>query len=77
VFRRTLHAISCVAIIACGSDPRVELGGEARALLDPSREATVAPEATIARLHIPPDAVIADVGAGPGFLFPFPALDLP
>ena len=43
------------------------LDGQGQAMLDPLREKILKPAELIARLHLPPDAVIADVGAGPGF----------
>src|SRR6478752_2236392 len=43
------------------------LDGQGRAMLDPLREKILQPEQLIARLHLRDDAVIADVGAGPGF----------
>jgi ubiquinone/menaquinone biosynthesis C-methylase UbiE len=39
-----------------------------RMMLDPLRNKALDPPALIARLALAPDAVIADVGAGPGFL---------
>ena len=44
------------------------LDGQGRAMLDPLREESLRPAELIARLHLRADAVVADVGAGPGFL---------
>jgi SAM-dependent methyltransferase len=46
------------------------LDGQGRAMLDPLREKILQPEQLIARLHVSENAVIADVGAGPGFFSP-------
>jgi trans-aconitate methyltransferase len=43
------------------------LDGQGQAMLDPLREKILKPAEIIARLHLPPNAVVADVGAGPGF----------
>ena len=43
------------------------LDGQGQAMLDPLREKILKPAEVIARLHVKPDAVLADVGAGPGF----------
>lgn len=43
------------------------LDGQGRAMLDPLREKILQPEQLIARLHLRDDAVLADIGAGPGF----------
>jgi SAM-dependent methyltransferase len=49
-----------------GTEPRLDSAG--RDLLDPAREKMMHPEAIIARLALPADARVADIGAGPGFL---------
>jgi ubiquinone/menaquinone biosynthesis C-methylase UbiE len=36
-------------------------------MLDPIRNEALHPEELIMRLQLPPDAVVADIGAGPGF----------
>jgi trans-aconitate methyltransferase len=43
------------------------LDGQGQAMLDPLREKILRPAELIARWRLPPDAVVADVGAGPGF----------
>ena len=42
------------------------LDGMGRAMLDPTRVDIMQPDALVARMHLAPDAVVADVGAGPG-----------
>ncbi len=44
------------------------LDGPGRLMLDPLRDEGLRPQALIARLGLPADAVVADIGAGPGFL---------
>jgi ubiquinone/menaquinone biosynthesis C-methylase UbiE len=43
------------------------LDRQARDMLDPLREQALRPEELVRRLRLAPDAVVADVGAGPGF----------
>jgi trans-aconitate methyltransferase len=43
------------------------LDGQGQAMLDPLREKILRPAELIARWQLPPDAAIADIGAGPGF----------
>src|SRR5258706_4214915 len=45
-----------------------ELDAQGRAMLDPLREQALRPAALIARLGLDKAAMVADVGAGPGFL---------
>jgi SAM-dependent methyltransferase len=44
------------------------LDAQGRAMLDPLREESLRPGELVARLRLRPDAIVADVGAGPGFL---------
>jgi 16S rRNA G1207 methylase RsmC len=44
------------------------LDAQSRAMLDPLREQALHPGELVERLHLPPDATVADLGAGPGFL---------
>ncbi|HEY1548137.1 MAG TPA: class I SAM-dependent methyltransferase [Kofleriaceae bacterium] len=62
-------ALALIAALACSSksDPR-KLDAVGRMMLDPLREHALEPSALIARLAPAPDAVVADIGAGPGFL---------
>jgi SAM-dependent methyltransferase len=48
-------------------DPRA-LDAVGRMMLDPLRDKALDPAGLIARLDLAPDAVVADIGAGPGFL---------
>ncbi len=62
-FFALLVTLSLQAVVA-----RADLDAQARAMLDPIREEALRPRELIARLRLPPTAVIADIGAGPGFL---------
>jgi SAM-dependent methyltransferase len=53
------------AVPARAADP---LDAQGRAMLDPLREESLRPAELVSRLQVRPDAIIADVGAGPGFL---------
>lgn len=55
-------------VVMHASRPHTQLDPGGTALLDPLRAEAIAPEALIARLAIPSDATVADVGAGPGYL---------
>jgi ubiquinone/menaquinone biosynthesis C-methylase UbiE len=57
-----------LALAACREDPEAGLDPAGRLMLDPLRERALEPEALIRRLELAPDATIADIGAGPGFL---------
>jgi ubiquinone/menaquinone biosynthesis C-methylase UbiE len=54
-----------LALVAC---TREELDAQGRAMLDPAREARLRPVALVEHLGLRPDAVVADIGAGPGLL---------
>ena len=54
-----------IAAIAAAHPP---LDGMGKAMLDPIREQALRPAELVTRLRLPPDAAVADVGAGPGFL---------
>jgi tRNA A58 N-methylase Trm61 len=43
-----------------------QLDGMGKAMLDPTRVDLMQPDALVARLHLAPEAVVADLGAGPG-----------
>jgi len=62
-------ALVAIAALSCSSrsDP-AKLDAVGRMMLDPLRDRALDPPALIARLALAPDAVVADVGAGPGFL---------
>jgi ubiquinone/menaquinone biosynthesis C-methylase UbiE len=66
VKRLLLVVVLAAACTARGDDD--VLDGQGRAMLDLLRLEALRPDALIARLSPKPDAVIADVGAGPGFL---------
>jgi ubiquinone/menaquinone biosynthesis C-methylase UbiE len=61
-----IAALVGLAGVAFGDAPALDAQG--RAMLDSLREEALRPAALIARLALAPDDVIADVGAGPGFL---------
>jgi trans-aconitate methyltransferase len=66
---RLRHALTYaipVAVICLGGTARGEL-----LMLSPARERALDPPSLIARLRLAPDAVVADIGAGPG-LFTLP-----
>ena len=72
-----LAVLALTAALSCSSEtdsPRTHaidpgaLDAVGRMMLDPLRNKALDPPALIARLAPAPDAVIADVGAGPGFL---------
>jgi predicted O-methyltransferase YrrM len=52
--------------LGCHRPPALDTRG--RAMLDPLREQMLQPSALIRELDLPPEAVVADIGAGPGFL---------
>jgi ubiquinone/menaquinone biosynthesis C-methylase UbiE len=60
-----LVAFMFVASVAL-ADAKLDAMGQQ--MLDPLREQTLHPSELVARLKLRPDAVVADVGAGPGFL---------
>jgi ubiquinone/menaquinone biosynthesis C-methylase UbiE len=57
-------ALSC----STKTDSPHALDAVGRMMMDPLRNQALDPPALIARLDLAPDAVVADVGAGPGFL---------
>ena len=61
----TLAIVALAASAVSADGP--SLDGMGRAMLDPLRVETLRPDDTIRRVGIRRDAVIADVGAGPGF----------
>jgi ubiquinone/menaquinone biosynthesis C-methylase UbiE len=61
----TLGIVALAASAAWADGPALD--GMGRAMLDPLRVETLRPDDTIRRVWIRRDAVIADVGAGPGF----------
>ena len=61
-------AIAVIALAASAAEADgPALDGMGRAMLDPLRVETLQPDETIHRVGIRSDAVVADVGAGPGF----------
>ena len=58
-------AILCLSSVALARPPLDAMGKD---MLNPIREQALRPVDLIARLHLSPEARIADVGAGPGFL---------
>jgi ubiquinone/menaquinone biosynthesis C-methylase UbiE len=60
--------VSLAVVVALGPALGDELDPVERTMLDPLREQALHPRELIARLQLAPTAVIADVGAGPGFL---------
>src|SRR5438105_5885682 len=70
-YRRRAGAIVltlAVAAVGLAEDPERALDPQGRAMLDPIRTQALHPEELVTRLHLAPDATVADVGAGPGFL---------
>jgi SAM-dependent methyltransferase len=68
---RALRWLLLLAVIGGASLGRADepaLDGQGRAMLDPIREQALRPQALLARLRLAPTAVVADIGAGPGFL---------
>jgi trans-aconitate methyltransferase len=55
------------ALLAADCPDAARLDGQGQAMLDPLREKVLRPAEVIARWKLPVDAVVADVGAGPGF----------
>src|SRR5262245_31938412 len=53
------------AAASCSSPALDEPG---QRMLDPRREGTLDPRELVARLRLPPNSIVADIGAGPGFL---------
>jgi SAM-dependent methyltransferase len=64
----TLALVLLIALLARPEAVAPGLDAQSRAMLDPLREQALHPGELIERLHLPPDAVVADLGAGPGFL---------
>jgi 16S rRNA G1207 methylase RsmC len=63
--------IAALALLALFARPEAVAPGldaQSRAMLDPLREQALHPTELVERLHLPPDATVADLGAGPGFL---------
>jgi SAM-dependent methyltransferase len=62
--------VCCLLTLAgCkGGGKAAPLDGQGRMMLDPIRNQALVPEKLIPRLALPKNAVVADVGAGPGFL---------
>ena len=65
--RRAFAAVLLLAVAARGEEG-ARLDPAARIMLQPVRAEGLRPAELIARLAIAPDATVADVGAGPGFL---------
>jgi SAM-dependent methyltransferase len=69
VFRIGLLAASLVCLQGCeGGDPTRGLDLPGRMMLDPIRVEALKPDELVARLRVGPRDVVADVGAGVGFL---------
>lgn len=59
----------CLALLlTLAGCAREELDAQGRAMLDPAREARLRPAVLVEHLGLRPDAVVADIGAGPGLL---------
>jgi ubiquinone/menaquinone biosynthesis C-methylase UbiE len=56
------------AVVAPAADELAGLDVQGRVLLAPARYDELPPAALVARLHLRRTAIVADVGAGPGFL---------
>ena len=56
------------ALLLLASLTWADLDAVGKQMLDPLREQTLHPTELVARLKLRSDAVVADVGAGPGFL---------
>jgi SAM-dependent methyltransferase len=63
-----LGARLCCFLLLFAGCAREELDAQGRAMLDPAREARLRPAALVEHLGLRPDAVVADIGAGPGLL---------
>ncbi len=61
-------AVGLSPLIGVLSAQDVQLDAQGRAMLDPLRLQAIPPEPLLARLGIHPNDVVADIGAGPGFL---------
>jgi ubiquinone/menaquinone biosynthesis C-methylase UbiE len=61
---KSLVALALLCVSAWAAPP---LDGQGRGMLQPIREEALHRDELIRRLKLQPDAVIADVGAGPGF----------
>src|SRR5262245_11016425 len=71
-------ALALTLLAACaGDDGAAALDPAGRLMLDPLREQALHPESLVPRLALRRDAVVADVGAGPGFLTLPPAPAVP
>jgi SAM-dependent methyltransferase len=56
------------AMTTVSASPAAELDAVGKRMLDPIRERALAVPELIARLRLADDAIVADIGAGPGFL---------
>jgi SAM-dependent methyltransferase len=65
--RSKLVLLAFAALVGCSPTPP-PLDPQGRAMLDPIRLEALRPEALIAQLELRSADVVADVGAGPGFL---------
>lgn len=65
--RLLVLALSLLVSAVAAQEPQGHLDAQGRAMLDPLREQALRPREVIARLRLAPNAVVADVGAGPGF----------
>jgi ubiquinone/menaquinone biosynthesis C-methylase UbiE len=65
---RTAIVLLALGAAARAKGPLDGLDGQARAMLDPLREQALRPAELIARMQVRPDSVVADIGAGPGWL---------
>lgn len=62
-----IAAFALLASSALAGDLLQTLDPQGRQMLDPIRKEALRPTELVARLHLPPNAVVADIGAGPGF----------
>ena len=70
--RQWLVQLALVLLAGCHRTSSVPtaptLDPAGRLLLDPVRDDALRPQALLARLRLPADAIVADIGAGPGYL---------
>ena len=65
--RPVVVCLSLLAVSVGAQQLAPHLDGQGQAMLDPLREEALHPREVIERLRLPRNAVVADVGAGPGF----------
>jgi ubiquinone/menaquinone biosynthesis C-methylase UbiE len=73
----TVSILLGAAASAPAADAHAGLDAQGQALLAPARAEELSPAALVARLQLDRRAIVADVGAGPGFLTPALAAAVP